>query len=124
MLIKILFIVIGIIHIIPIIGVLGIGTLNKLYGINIDSGTLEIVLRHRAVLFGLLGSLFIYSAFKPDLQVFSLFVAFVSMISFIVISYLVGDFNRAILKVIYFDVAGLIALAIIAMLKVFSSNQS
>ena len=61
-LITILLLVVGIIHLMPLLGVLGGDRLNSLYGLSLDEPNLQILMRHRAVLFGLLGALLVAAA--------------------------------------------------------------
>jgi hypothetical protein len=49
--------VVGVIHLLPLAGVLGASRLSALYGIAVAEPNLERLLRHRAVLFGVLGGL-------------------------------------------------------------------
>ena len=67
-LVSAMLMVVGVIHLLPLSGVLGGARLVSLYGISIDDPNLEILMRHRAVLFGLLGAFLIYAAFKPPFQ--------------------------------------------------------
>ena len=67
-LISVSLIVTGIIHLLPISGVLGAEKLAMLYGTALDDPNLAILMRHRSVLFGLLGTLFVVAAFKPALN--------------------------------------------------------
>lgn len=60
--IKASFIISGVIHLLPIAGVLGVKTIEKMYGVPVSDPDLEILLLHRAVLFGLLGTFLIFSA--------------------------------------------------------------
>jgi hypothetical protein len=48
--------VVGIIHQLPLTGVLSVSRLQVLYGVTITDPNLEILMRHRAVLFGILGA--------------------------------------------------------------------
>jgi hypothetical protein len=61
-----LLVVVGIIHLIPVSGVLGAERLSALYGVSLNEPNLEILMRHRAVLFGLLGAFLVYAAFNPQ----------------------------------------------------------
>jgi hypothetical protein len=47
---SILFIV-SVIHLLPVVGVLGSDSLTRLYGVSTSDSNTEILLRHRAVLF-------------------------------------------------------------------------
>jgi hypothetical protein len=57
--------VVGMIHLLPLAGVLGAARLEALYGVAVDGSDLEILLRHRAVLFGLLGAFLVVAALPP-----------------------------------------------------------
>ena len=50
-----LLVLVGIIHLLPVAGVLGVDRLAALYGIALSEPNIEILMRHRAILFGLLG---------------------------------------------------------------------
>ena len=56
-LIALCFVVAGLINLAPIIGLRGADTLYRLYGVRTASGDLSLLLQHRAVLFGIIGSL-------------------------------------------------------------------
>ena len=102
----------AIIHLLPISGFLSVSRLASLYGIAIDDANLEILMRHRAVLFGILGMFIAYAAFQPYLQAYALMAGFASVVSFFYLSYTVGGFNSALQKVVIADVVALVALII------------
>ena len=72
---------------------------------------LQILMRHRAVLFGLVGALLLGAAFHPPLRIAGYAVGFTSMISFLWIAWRVGGYNAEIRRVIVVDVVGIAALA-------------
>ncbi|TQV85428.1 phosphopantetheine adenylyltransferase [Aliikangiella coralliicola] len=110
--ISILLLLVGVIHLLPLSGVFGAEQLASLYGLSFDDSSLVILMRHRAVLFGLLGVFFVIAAFKPALQ-FSAFVCgFVSVVSFIAIAWFEGGYNEAINRVILVDLVALLSLSI------------
>ena len=104
-------IVVGVIHLIPISGALGVGRLNSLYGISITDSDLAILMRHRAVLFGLLGMFCIYAAVKPRFQFIALIAGAVSVGSFLYLAYATGGYNEELGRVF---VADLVAAAFLA----------
>jgi hypothetical protein len=67
-----LLIVIGLIHLLPLPGVLGGERLAALYGLGFDEPNLALLMRHRAVLFGLMGAFLLFAAFKPSLHTLAL----------------------------------------------------
>jgi hypothetical protein len=119
-----LLVVVGIIHLLPVSGVLGSERLSILYGIAFDEPNLEILMRHRAVLFGLLGAFLVYAAFKPAVQSLALVAGFVSVISFIAIAWSVGEYNESIRKVFLADIVPIIGLAVASVVYVINNNQS
>ena len=58
----------GVIHLLPLSGLLGAERLAALYGLDFSEPNLSILMRHRAVLFGLLGAFLVFAAFRPSLQ--------------------------------------------------------
>lgn len=94
---------VGIIHLLPLSGVLGVDQLQKLYGITFAENNLAILMRHRAVLFGISGAFMITAAFKPKFQLAATIMGLLSVFSFITITWLVGDYNAAIQKVVWVD---------------------
>jgi uncharacterized BrkB/YihY/UPF0761 family membrane protein len=102
-LITIFLLLMALIHLLPVSGLLGIDQLHRLYGVSINGPDMEILMRHRAVLFGLLGVFFVYAAFKPALQPLAFVAALVSMASFVLLAYSVGGYNAAIQRVVLAD---------------------
>jgi hypothetical protein len=104
--------VVGIIHLLPLTGVLGASRLLSLYGVTIADPNLEILMRHRAVLFGILGAFLIYAAFRPGVQLAALIAGAVSVISFLVIAGMIGGYNTGIARVVTADIVAVVCLLI------------
>ena len=119
-----LLVLVGIIHLLPVSGVLGAERLLALYGVSLNDPNLLILMRHRAVLFGLLGLFMVYAAFKPSLQPLAFLAGFLSVVSFMAIAWSVGGYNEAIRKVVIADVVAVVALGIAGVLYALSRNQS
>ena len=100
------------IHLVPVVGLLGVDKLNALYGLNISDPSLEILMRHRAVMFGLLGGLLAYAPFRPSLIRPALVGGYVSAASFVVIALFVGGYNNAVQGIIHGDLIALAGLAV------------
>ena len=107
----------GIIHLFPLPGVLGAGQLTRLYGVSADDPNLGILLRHRAVLFGLLGALLIAAAFRSDLRAVALIAGLVSTVSFLVIAWGVGGYNAQVARVVVADVLAVVLLLLAAAIE-------
>ncbi len=105
-------IIAAIIHLLPLAGVLGSARLAALYGLDFTEPNLAILMRHRAVLFGMLGAFLAYAAFKPHLQGIAFVAAFVSVVSFLLLAWSTGGYNPQVGRVVTADVVALVALVI------------
>ena len=73
-----LLLVVAFIHLLPLVGALGSGQLASLYGVEITDQNLEILMRHRAILFAIPGGLLACAAFTPAIQPIALLAGFIS----------------------------------------------
>ena len=105
-------IIVAIIHLLPVVGVLGADRLESLYGVAVEEPNLLVLMRHRAVLFGLVGGLILVAAFLPRYQPIALVAGFVSVLSFFVLVWTVGDTNEQIHRVFVADIVALVCLVI------------
>jgi len=103
--------IVALIHALPLVGVLGAAKLTQLYGIDVQDPTLEILLRHRAVLFGLLAAFLAYAAFRPELHRLALIAGFISVASFLVLARLASAYNPELSTVVRADWLALVLLA-------------
>ena len=101
----------GIIHLLPVPGVMGVSTLARLYGIQVNDPNTAILMQHRALLFGVLGVLMLSAIALPWLRVTALAVALFSAASFIAVAVAVGGYNPAIGRVVVADIVASVLLA-------------
>ena len=118
-----LMLVVAVIHLLPISGFFGVERLASLYEIEITDGNLEILMRHRAMLFGILGVFLAYAAFKSAIQPIAFIAGFISVASFFFLSYSVGEFNDAIRKVIVVDIIASVSLFVAIVLYVVKRDR-
>jgi len=107
-----MLVVAGIIHLLPLSGVLGSGQLGLLYGVALGEPNLVLLLRHRAVLFGLLGAFLLLAAFMPALQPLAFAAAFVSVLSFLWLAWPIDSFNAQVRRVFVADAVALVCLVL------------
>jgi hypothetical protein len=107
-----MLVIAGVIHLLPLSGVLGSQRLAALYGLSFNEPNLAILMRHRAVLFGLLGAFLILAAFRPALQAEAFIAGFTSVISFMGIAQSVGQYNVQVARVVKVDIIALVCLVI------------
>lgn len=95
------YIITGVVHLLPATGVLGARQLERLYRLELDVSQVELMLlmRHRAVLFGLVGALLMYAAWRPELRVVAGVIGLVSMLSYLMLLSMSPSVNDALLRV-------------------------
>lgn len=100
----------GAIHLLPLSGVMGATALERLYGVAVDSPDLALLLRHRAVLFGLLGGFLVVAAFRPAWRLAGLLAGLASVLAFLLLAWLEPGWGEAIRRVVIADLVALVAL--------------
>ena len=116
-------VVVGLINLAPVVGVLSAEKLSQAYGVEIHSPDLEILMRHRALLFGLLGGFILYAAFVPRYQSPAMVLAGLSMAGFAVLVWVVGEANPALRKILFIDLVGLAFLAVAVVARVLAGRS-
>jgi hypothetical protein len=101
----------GVIHLLPLPGVLGSSQLSQLYGLPFDDPGLALLMRHRAVLLGLVGLLLVVAAFRRPLRTLAFVAGFVSVVSFLLLAAPpAGALTPAIQRVVAADWVALVCL--------------
>lgn len=111
-LISAMLVVVAAIHLLPLSGVLGSERLATLYGVSVSEPNLAILMRHRAVLLGLLGLFFLFAAFRPAFQTAAFIAGFVTVVSFLWLTWSVGGYNAQVARVFAADIVALVCLII------------
>ena len=119
---SLLFLV-GVINFLPIVGILSLDKINQAYGLSVDDNSLAILLRHRALLFGLIGGFVIYSVFNPQYQIASIVLAAISMLGYLYFFWSIGDSNPALLKIAQADIVGIVLLTFAILIKCFLNDS-
>jgi hypothetical protein len=122
-LVSAMLVLVGVIHLLPLSGVLGSERLASLYGLQFNEPNLEILMRHRAVLFGLLGAFLIFAAFKPAYQTVAFIGGFTSVVSFLYLAWAVGAYNEQIGRVFVADVVALACLIVGGVVHAFLQRE-
>ena len=117
-----LILVVGLVNLLPVSGVLSANRLQALYGIAIADADLLILVRHRAVLFGIVGGLLVASAFRVPLRPIGIAAGLISMLSFVLIAWLVGNHNAELRRVVVVDLVASVALLGAALLDHLASS--
>lgn len=83
---SVVLLVVGTIHLLPLLGVLGTSRLEQLYQTRIEDPNLLLLKRHRALLFGLMAALLLAAAFRPMWQGLALLAAWGSVLGFVLLA--------------------------------------
>ena len=120
---RITLFIAGLINILPaMLGFLP-EKISKSYGIEIPNANYELLLRHRAILFGIIGGLMIYSALAKKHYELSTIAGLVSMVSFIILYFLIGkNINSELKKVMMIDLFATVILCVGFILFLFKSK--
>lgn len=103
-------IVVAIIHLLPAVGMLGPERLQALYGVPLDDASLVILMRHRALLFTLLGLLLFAAAFRPAWRGIALVAGYASVLGFLAFAHAAPGYNAELARVVFADWIALAAL--------------
>jgi hypothetical protein len=107
----------GLVNFFPAIGLCSASFQAQLYGISEPTGDLLILLRHRALLFGMLGCLILVSAFRRQLQPLAILGGLVSMLGFVAVALAVGGYGPEIGRAVAIDVVASIGLVAVIFLR-------
>ena len=103
----------GIINTVPVLIAFLPDKITDSYGVTIPDANFELLLRPRAVLLGIVGGLMIYSAISKKHYDLTTLVGMVSMVSFLLLYFIMdGEINAALAVVMKFDVFAILLLLI------------
>lgn len=114
---RITLFIAGVINLLPSLLAFFPDRIAKSYGIEIADVNYELLLRHRAILFGVIGGFMILSALKRIHYKAATTIGLISMISFILLFLLIGDgISPELKKVMIIDVVATVILCLGAIL--------
>jgi hypothetical protein len=100
----------GLVNLAPLSGLISTGRLQILYGIAFEEANLLVLMRHRAILFGIVGSLLVVSVFRLSLRPVAITAGLISMLSFTLIVWLSGSHNAELVRLAAVDFAASVGL--------------
>ena len=100
-----MLVLVALIHLPPLLGLLGVAKMEAAYGVAIAGPDLAVLMRHRALMFGLLGGFMLLAAFVPALQPWALGMALLSAGGFVLLAWATPGHNANLARVAWADVA-------------------
>ncbi len=103
----------SIVNILPALGAFLPSKMKNAYGIDVPDANFELPLRHRAVLFGIVGGFMLYAAITQNYLPLASIIGLISMISFLILYFTIsGQINEALTKVMKIDAVATVILLI------------
>ena len=103
-----MLVLVALIHLPPLLGVLGAARMEVAYGVQIADPNLAVLMRHRAVLFGLVGAFMLAAVFMPPLRASALLISLLSAGSFVLLAWSSEGLNASLGRVALVDVAAVV----------------
>ena len=107
-LVPAMLVLVALIHLPPLLGVFGVARMELAYGVQIADPNLAVLMRHRAVLFGLVGALMLAAVFLPPLRASALLISLLSAGSFVLLAWSSAGLNANLGRVAMVDVAAVL----------------
>ncbi len=104
-LVPLMLLLVALIHLPPVLGVLGVAGMEAAYGVGIAGPDLAVLMRHRALMFGLLGGFMLLAMFVRALQPWALLLALLSAGGFVLLAWTTPGHNANLARVALVDVA-------------------
>lgn len=121
--IRLSFAIAGLIHALPLVGLLGRAMLEQAYGVKLGEGhDLTILMQHRALLFGLLAAACFAASVMPHWRWPAGVAALISMLGFVLIA-ASQVHGAAVAKVMWIDIGAALVL-IVGLLLHFKLNST
>lgn len=114
--VGLLFAFVGVIHLLPAFGVFSARRLETAYGVSLDTADLQLLMRHRAALFGIVAVVLIAAAFHQPLRVAAWWIGMFSMGSYVLLALTTSGLGERLVRVAWADVLGMALLALAAVL--------
>ena len=103
-----MLLLVALIHLPPLLGVLGVAKMEAAYGVALPGPDLSLLMRHRALMFGLLGGFMLLAVFVPPLQPWALLLALLSAGGFVLLAWSTPGRNARLARVAWVDVAAVV----------------
>jgi hypothetical protein len=113
----------GLVNLAPLSGLISTGRLQILYGIAFEEANLLVLMRHRAILFGIIGSLLVASVFRSSLRPVAVAAGLISMLTFTLIVWLSGSHNAELARLAAVDFAASVGLVGAVLIDRFTGKR-
>lgn len=121
---RLCLIISGIVNALPALAAfLSTERISVSYGVDLQNGNLELLLRHRAIFFGMLGLFMILSGIRKRYYQLSTMAGLISMGSFILLYFLIGEISQELTRIMIVDMGAASLLLVSFLLFRFSDRH-
>jgi hypothetical protein len=121
-LVAVLFVAVAIVNLLPVTGVLSAARLSAGYGIPVEGADLAVLLRHRALLFAVVGGLLAAAAVLPGWRGAATAAGLFAMLSFTLLVWTTPGANAQLITIARIDAVASAALIVAYVLHLRSSG--
>ena len=123
LLLRIALFICGIINLLPVAIVFLPEKIASSYGVKILDNNMELLLRHRAVLFGVVSLVLIHATFTKSNYILATIIGLISMLSFVLLYYHIGEINKELKTVMVIDfISSLFLLVVFIIYRIWHSK--
>ena len=108
---------VGLINFVPLLGLFSATGIESTYGVKLADQNLALLMRHRALLFGIVGGFVLLSIWVAQYQKAAMWMSGISMTGFAILVMQTVQINQAISNVLIVDLIGLGFLSIGVLIK-------
>lgn len=114
---RVALVVAGLMHLLPAAGLRGAPQLRRLYGVAVEHPDLLVLMRHRALLLGLLGLGLIVAAFWPPLRTAMLVAGLISTLGYCALAFAETALAAPLRRVAWIDLPIAAALFVVLLAR-------
>ena len=118
------FIVAGLVHCLPVLAVVSRARVEAMYGVAVAGPELELLLRHRALLFAVVAALLFAAAARREFRILAAALGLFSMLGYVVLMRLIGAEGAPLERVMRVDLVASALLALGVFLNTFGGQDS
>lgn len=109
---RISLLIAGVINFLPSLITLMPERIAEAYGVEVSDVNMELLLRHRALMFGVLGGVMIYAAITKKNYTLATVMGLISMVGFVLLYFYIGGINAELYNVLMIDIVAIVLLLI------------
>lgn len=122
--IPIAYLLCALVNLAPTVGVSSDARLEQLYATDIPGSDLSLLMRHRAILFGIVGILLLVAAIRKQLRTTAGLAGLVSMLSYIILFATSNVDNSNLLRIAWIDGVACVLLLIAMAMHIFGIDHA